>query len=135
MVARGSASVAAPSVGWVLFGGTMRLAAAAFAALSALILTGGAQAEKQTNKQAERHIFVIANDADAYGVDRCLASNAACGTMVANAYCHSHEYAQALSFRKVEPDDIAGAITASRSDDRSCSGSRCGELVAIECSR
>ena len=116
----------------------MRLVAAV-AALSALLLSSGAQAEKQTEKQvekqAERHIFVIANDADAYGVDRCLASNAACGTTVANAYCHSHEYAQALSFRKVEPDDIAGAITANRSDDRSCSGSRCGEFIVIECSR
>jgi hypothetical protein len=115
-------------------GGTMRLVAAV-AAVSALLLTSGAQAEKQTEKQAERQIFVIANDADAYGVDRCLVSNAACGTTVANAYCHSHEYAQALSFRKVEPDDIAGAIPATRSDDRSCSGNRCGEFIAIECSR
>ena len=112
----------------------MRLVAAV-AAVSVLLLTSGARAEKQAEKQAERHIFVIANDADAYGVDRCLASNAACGTTVANAYCHSHEYAQALSFRKVELDDIAGAITDSRSDDHSCSDSRCGEFVAIECSR
>src|ERR1700746_1823694 len=116
----------------------MRLVAAV-AALSALLLSSGAQAEKLAEKlagkQAERHIFVIANDADAYGADRCLAASAACGTAGANAYCHSHEYAQALSFRKVEPDDIAGAITASQSGDRSCSGSRCGELVAIECSR
>ena len=116
----------------------MRLVAAV-AALSALLLSSGAQAEKlaakQAAKQAERHIFVIANDADAYGVDRCLASNAACGTTVANAYCHSHEYAQALSFRKVEPDDIAGAITTSQSDEGSCNGGRCGEFVAIECLR
>ena len=111
----------------------MRLVAAV-AALSALLLSS-AQAGKQVEKQAEKHIFVIANDADAYGVDRCLASSAACGTTVANAYCHSHEYAQALSFRKVEPEDIAGAIAANQSDDRSCSGSRCGEFVAIECSR
>jgi hypothetical protein len=134
MVAWKSAAVAAPSVDWVAFEGTMRLVAAV-AALSALLLTSGAQAEKQYEKQADRQIFVIANDADAYGVDRCLVSNAACGTTVANAYCHSHEYAQALSFRKVEPDDIAGAIAASRSDDRSCSGSRCGEFIVIECSR
>jgi hypothetical protein len=80
-------------------------------------------------------MFIIANDADDYGVDRCLVSNAACGTTVANAYCHSHEYAQALSFRKVERDDIAGAITRSRSDDASCSANRCSEFVAIECSR
>lgn len=115
----------------------MRLGATV-AVLSALLVTSGASgahAEKQADKQAQRHIFVIANDADAYGVDRCLVSNAACGTMVANTYCHSHEYAQALSFRKVEPDDIAGAITSSRSDDRPCNGSRCGEFVAIECSR
>ncbi len=108
---------------------------AAVAVLSTLLLSNTAHAEKQTGKQAERQIFVIANDADAYGVDRCLASNAACGTTVANAYCHSHEYAQAVSFHEVEPDDIAGAINANRSDDRSCSGSRCGEFVAIECSR
>ena len=68
---------------------------AVVAAISGLLLASGAQAEKQAEKPAARHIFVIANDADDYGVDRCLASNAACGTMVANAYCHSHEYAQA----------------------------------------
>jgi hypothetical protein len=112
----------------------MRLVAV-ITAVSALLLTSGAKAEKQNETLPERHIFVIANNADDYGVDRCLASNAACGTTVANAYCHSHEYAQALSFRKVERDDIAGAITTSRSDDRSCSGSSCGEFVAIECSR
>ena len=117
-----------------VFGGTMRWVALV-AAVSALLLVSGAQAEKQAEKPAARHIFVIANNADDYGVDRCLASNAACGTMVANAYCHSHEYAQALSFRKVERDDIAGAISASRSDSLSCSGSQCGEFVAIECSR
>jgi hypothetical protein len=104
----------------------MRLVAVTVA-LAALLVAGGAH--------AERRMFIIANNADDYGVDRCLASNASCGTTVANAYCHSHEYAQALSFRKVDPDDISGAITVSRVDDRSCSGSRCGEFVAIECSR
>ena len=108
---------------------------AVVAAVSALLFASNAQAEKQTETQTDRHVFVIANDADDYGVDRCLASNGACGTMVANAYCHSHEYAQAISFRKVERDDITGGIPASRSDGPSCSGRRCGEFVAIECSR
>jgi hypothetical protein len=112
----------------------MRLVAA-LAAISVLLLLSGAQAEIQASKQAERHTFVITSDADDYGIDRCLVSNAACGTTVANAYCHSHEYAQAISFRKVERDDIAGSISASRSDDRSCSGRGCGGFVAIECSR
>jgi acyl-CoA synthetase (AMP-forming)/AMP-acid ligase II len=107
----------------------MRLVAAV-AAVAALLVTSAAK--------ADRHMFIIANDADDYGVDRCLASNAACGRTVANAYCHSHEYAQAISFRKLERDDIAGAITTSGTE-RSCSGggngSGCGEFVAIECSR
>jgi hypothetical protein len=115
-------------------GVTMRFVAVV-TAVSALLLTSGAEAEKQPEKQPERHIFVIANNADDYGVDRCLASNAACGRTVANAYCHSHEYALAVSFRKVERDDIAGTNAASRSDENSCSGSSCSEFVAIECSR
>jgi hypothetical protein len=97
----------------------------AAATVVVLLLNGAAQAEK--------HIFIIANDADDYGVDRCLASNAGCGVTVANAYCHSHEYAQALSFRKVERDDIARAISASATS--ACIGSRCDALVEIECSR
>jgi hypothetical protein len=52
---------------------------------------------------------------------------------VANAYFHSHEYTQALSFRKVERDDFPGAISASATT--ACIGSRCAALVAIECSR
>jgi hypothetical protein len=105
-------------------GETMRCVLAVVTVV-ALLFNGAAQ--------AERHIFIIANDADDYGVDRCLASNAGCGTTVANAYCHSHEYTQAVSFRKVERDDIAGAISASATS--ACIGSRCDALVAIECSR
>ena len=37
--------------------------------------------------QAERRMFIIANDGDGYGVDRCLASGAKCGAAAANAYC------------------------------------------------
>jgi len=105
-------------------GGTMRCVLAVVSVV-ALLFNGAAQ--------AERHIFIIANDADDYGVDRCLASNAGCGVTVANAYCHSHEYTQALSFRKVERDDIAGAISASATS--ACIGSSCDTLVAIECER
>jgi hypothetical protein len=71
--------------------------------------------------------------ADDYGVDRCLSSSAPCGTAVANSYCHSHEYEQALSFRKVDRDAIAGA-TPTRGPG-SCQGRQCDEYVAIECAR
>ena len=81
--------------------------------------------------QAEKRVFIIANNSDGYGVDRCLASGAACGTAVANSYCRSREFAQAVSVRKVDRDDIAGAIPPTGS----CRGAICEEFVAIVCSR
>ena len=83
--------------------------------------------------QAEKRVFIIANDSDGYGVDRCLASGSACGTSVANSYCRGRDFAQALSFRKVDRDDITGAIPTGNSG--SCKGGACNEFVAIECSR
>jgi hypothetical protein len=82
---------------------------------------------------AEKRMFIIANDADGYGVDRCLSSGAACGETVANTYCRAHEFTQALSFRKVDRDDITGAIPTS--GPGSCKGDSCDDFVAIECSR
>jgi hypothetical protein len=104
-------------------GGTMRFVIAAVAVAAVLLGTAAAQAEKR--------MFIIANDADAYGVDRCLTTGAHCGETVANSYCRSHEYAQALSFRKVDRDDITGAIPGGST----CKGSNCDDFVAIECSR
>ena len=86
-----------------------------------------------TAAQAEKRIFIIANNADGYGVDRCLASGEKCGTAVANSYCKSREYAQALSFRKVDRDELTGAIPSS--GPGSCHGATCDAFVAIECSR
>ena len=83
--------------------------------------------------QAERRMFIIANDGDGYGVDRCLASGAPCGAPVASAYCKSRQFAQALSYRKVDRDDITGAIPTS--DPTTCKGGNCDNFVAIECSR
>jgi len=99
------------------------IAAAAFAA----VLFGAAAA------QAEKRVFIIANNGDGYGVDRCLASGAACGAAAANSYCRSHEFGQALSYRKVDRDDITGAIPAS--GPGSCHSASCDDFVAIECSR
>jgi hypothetical protein len=99
------------------------IATAAFAAL----LFGA------TGAQAEKRLFIIANNADGYGVDRCLATGASCGETVANSYCRSREFAQALSFRKVDRDDITGAIPSS--SPGACHGASCDQFVAIECSR
>jgi hypothetical protein len=98
----------------------------AAAAMAAVIL-GAAAAH------AEKRVFIIANNGDGYGVDRCLSSGGACGEAVANSYCRSHEFGQALSFSKVDRDDITGAIPTS--GPGSCRGGTCDNFVAITCSR
>jgi hypothetical protein len=82
--------------------------------------------------QAERRVFIIANNADGYGVDRCLATGATCGVAVATAYCKSRDFAKLQSFHKIDRDEITGAV---RSSSDSCHGGSCDEFVAIECSR
>ncbi len=85
-----------------------------------------------TSAQAERRMFIIANDGDGYGIDRCLASGDKCGAAVANAYCKTHEFAQAASYRKVDRDDITGAIPTGGSGG--CRANTC-DVVAIVCTR
>ena len=81
---------------------------------------------------AENHTFVIVNNADGYGIDRCLANGEPCGVPVATAYCQSQSFVQARSFRKIERDDITGAVPTSGKN--ACAGS-CDSFVAIECAR
>jgi hypothetical protein len=90
-----------------------------------------ATATLATPAAAEKRVFIIPNQADGYGIDRCLANGSTCGAAAASAYCQSREFKQAASFRKVDRDEITGAVpTAS-----SCARGNCEEFVAIECSR
>ena len=82
--------------------------------------------------QAERRMFIIANDGDGYGIDHCLSSGDKCGAAAANAYCKSHQFASAASYRKVDRDDITGAIPTGGSGG--CRGNTC-DVVAIVCTR
>jgi hypothetical protein len=102
----------------------MRVWLAACTLTAALAAAGAASAEKR--------IFIIANNADGYGVDRCLATGATCGAPMASAYCHARDYGQAVSFRKVDREEITGAVPTG---DGSCRGATCEGFVAIECSR
>jgi hypothetical protein len=81
--------------------------------------------------RAEKRVFIIASHADGYGIDRCLAAGAACGTAAATAFCQAREFSEAASFRKIEGDEITGAAPA----PAGCRKAGCGELVAIECAR
>lgn len=77
---------------------------------------------------AEIRTFVLSNDADGYGVDRCLATGASCGSAVASAYCRSVDFTEARSFRMLAHEEKLG------STEDTCRGT-CGELIAIECMR
>jgi hypothetical protein len=100
----------------------------ALLAIAAFAMLVGASAVQAS----ERRIFIIANNADGYGVDRCLASGAHCGAAAATAYCKSREFAQAVSYSKVDKDDITGAVPTG---PQACRGTGCDEYVAITCTR
>jgi hypothetical protein len=82
--------------------------------------------------QAERRMFIIANDADGYGIDRCLAWGEKCGVAAANAYCKTQAFAEAQTFHKVESGDITDGGPSVVSD--SCHDNNCN-VVAIVCTR
>jgi hypothetical protein len=94
-----------------------------------LIVAGAAVAADPA--YAEKRVFIIPNQADGYGVDRCLASGAACGAAAASAYCKTREFTQAASYRKVDREEITGAVPTA---GKTCQGT-CDSFVAIECSR
>ena len=85
-----------------------------------------------TPAQAERRMFIVANDSDGYGIDRCLAAGERCGAAAASAYCKTHAFAEATTFHKVSRDDITGAIPVSGSG--ACYDDKC-DVVAIVCTR
>jgi hypothetical protein len=81
---------------------------------------------------ADSRVFIIANQADSYGVDQCLAMGEKCGAHAARSYCQSRDFAQASSYRRVDPDEITGSVP--RTADN-CNHAGCNEYVAITCQR
>lgn len=82
---------------------------------------------------ADSRIFIIANEADGYGIDQCLAKGERCGAPMARAYCQQRDFTEVSAFRRVDPDEITGAVPASTGGK--CSGFGCMEYVAITCQR
>jgi hypothetical protein len=82
---------------------------------------------------ADSRVFIIANQADGYGIDQCLARGEKCGAHAARSYCQSRDFAQATSYRRVDPDEITGSVPKTPGD--SCAGAGCHEYVAITCQR
>ena len=82
---------------------------------------------------ADSRVFIIANQADGYGVDQCLAKGDKCGAHAARSYCQSREFAVATAYRRVDPDEITGSVP--RGGSEKCNGNGCNEYVAITCQR
>ena len=90
--------------------------------IASLLLAGAASAENRT--------FIIPNNPDGYGIDRCLAKGEKCGASAALSYCKSREFAQATAFRRVDPDEITGSVPKPVAG-----GSAGDEYIAITCQR
>src|SRR5438105_14233958 len=97
------------------------------------LFLAGAFALAASAALADTRVFIVANQADDYGVDQCLARGDKCGAHAARSYCQSREFAQATAYPRVDPDEITVAVP-SRDGDK-CSGHGCGEYVAITVQR
>ena len=82
---------------------------------------------------ADSRVFIIANQADGYGLDQCLAKGEKCGAHAARSYCQSRDFAQASSYRRVDPDEITGSVP--KANEKHCNHGGCNEYVAITCQR
>jgi hypothetical protein len=81
---------------------------------------------------ADSRVFIVANQSDGYGVDRCLATGDKCGAHAALSYCKSRDFAQATSYRRIDPDEVTGSIPKAAGG---CAHGSCSEFVAITCQR
>lgn len=92
-----------------------------------------AMAAGLSGARAEKQIFILASNAGGdYGIDRCLAGGERCGSAMATALCRQRDFKQAVSYRKVDRDDITGAVPTRGGG---CRGASCDDFVAIECTR
>jgi hypothetical protein len=82
---------------------------------------------------ADSRVFIIANQADGYGVDQCLARGDQCGAYAARSYCQSRDFAQASAYRRVDPDEVTGSVPKPAGGN--CNHAGCDEYVAITCQR
>ena len=95
-------------------------------------LLAGAFLSAASAASADSRVFIVANQADDYGVDQCLAKREKCGAHAARSYCQSRDFAQVTSYRRVEPDEITGSVPTIGGN---CNHAGCNEYVAITCQR
>jgi hypothetical protein len=79
---------------------------------------------------AENRIFIIAPTTPGYSAEDCQGEN--CSAEMASAFCRSREYRRALTYRKVNREEITGPVPPSV---LSCHDGKCDDFIAIECAR
>lgn len=86
---------------------------AGLGALALLVpqLVVAAPAAKSAGSLSEGTYLIPANDG--YGVADCIASNHACGKIVADAWCQTHGYRAALSYGVADRADFTGSVPKS----------------------
>src|SRR6202051_861802 len=99
-----------------------------FPALSACLFLLSASAAS-----ADSRVFIIANQADGYGVDQCLARGEQCGAHAARSYCQSRDFTQASAYRRVDPNEMTASVP--KPAGGSCNHAGCDEYVALHCQR
>jgi hypothetical protein len=82
---------------------------------------------------ADSRVFIIENQSDGYGIDQCLARGDRCGAHAARAYCEARDFVQALSYRRVEPDEMTGSVPPVIGGN--CTHAGCSDYIAIICQR
>jgi hypothetical protein len=81
---------------------------------------------------ADSRVFVIVSQANGYGIDQCLAQGERCGAHAAHSYCRSRDFAQAIAYRRVKPDEVTDSMPAPAGF---CRRGGYNEYVAITCQR
>ncbi len=69
--------------------------------------------------KVEGPAVVMIPASDGYGLNECLTSGAACGKVVADAWCQAHGYGPSLQFGVVRPEEVTGSVVttvAARTD-------------------
>ncbi len=90
-----------------------------------------------TSALADSRVFIVANQADSYGIDQCLANGEKCGGPAARIYCQSQNFTHATSYRRIASDEVTGTVfkMADTKATETCGPDGCGEYVAITCQR
>ena len=80
--------------------------------LAAILLTASLVPPPALAQGANGNLHYIP-DSDGYGISECFSPGAACGRVVADAWCEAHGQGNALAYGRVEDVTAASEVAAS----------------------